>query len=70
MQNLDNIPQWKLKLGQNSHAGNAPSNAAPNTEVAAVSSTSGIPWIPIILGSLLAIGIYTTIQNQRDDIKK
>jgi hypothetical protein len=70
MQNLDNIPKWKLKLGQNSHAGNAPSNAAPNTEVAATSTNSGIPWIPIILGSLLAIGIYTTIQNQRDDIKK
>jgi hypothetical protein len=70
MQNLDKIPQWKLKLVQNSHADTAPGNAAPNSEGVAAASTSGIPWIPIILGSLLAVGIYTTIQNQRDDIKK
>ena len=70
MQDLDKIPKWKIKLGQNSHAETAAGNAETNTEDTAASSANGFPWLSLILGSLLIIGIYTNSQNQKDDIKK
>jgi len=69
MQNLDNIPQWKIKLNQNSVIGNNsnnPSSLSENT----VRKANGSLWIPIILGGILAIAIYASNQKQKDNGKK
>jgi hypothetical protein len=70
MQNLDKIPKWKVKLGENKQADSDLGNAAPTSEEATASSSGGIPWIPIIIGCLVAVGIYATFQNKKDDVKK
>ena len=69
MQDLENIPQWKIKLGQSSPVSDA-ANFASTAKNDSTNSKGGFPWIPIILGSLLAIGIYSTFQKKKDDIKK
>ena len=68
MQDLDKIPQWKIKLGQSSPVSGA-ANSASTTKNDSTNSKGGFPWIPIILGSLIAIGIYSTFQKKKDDIK-
>ena len=68
MQDLDKIPQWKIKLGQSSPTSDT-ANTDSTTKNDSSNSKGGIPWIPIILGSLLAIGIFSTFQKKKDDVK-
>jgi hypothetical protein len=71
MQNLSNtpVPQWKIKYDSKFNA--QPQQNAPTSNTAPENGGPKFPWLFILLGSLMIIGLATAVNksNQQNNDK-